>query len=78
MPVAFVCYNLSIIKDRQEAHMNQTTDTKPYEVKRSELPASCPPRGSSIDGLHPRVYLKFNADGIAKCPYCGAKYALED
>ena len=57
--------------------MNQATDTKPFMVKSSELPASCPPRGSSIDGLHPRVYLKFDADGNAKCPYCGAKYSLE-
>ncbi len=56
--------------------MNQTAETQPYQVNSSDLPASCPPRGSSIDGLHPRVYLKFKEDGIAKCPYCGAKFSL--
>ena len=57
--------------------MNQAAESQPYVVKPSELPASCPPRKSSIDGLHPRVYLKFKDDGNAKCPYCGAKFTLE-
>ncbi len=26
---------------------------------------------------HPKVYLPIEADGIAKCPYCGATYELD-
>ena len=61
--------------------MSQSVDenkaSQPYQVKSSELPAACPPQDSEAIGLHPRVYLKFN-DGSAKCPYCGAKFALVD
>jgi uncharacterized Zn-finger protein len=26
---------------------------------------------------HPRVFLEFNHDGVAKCPYCGTEYTLK-
>lgn len=26
---------------------------------------------------HPRVFLTFNDDGQAKCPYCGTEYRLK-
>ncbi|MBT8449528.1 MAG: zinc-finger domain-containing protein [Gammaproteobacteria bacterium] len=60
--------------------MSDTTETKsasPYVVKSTELPASCPPKGDAVIGLHPRVYLKFNDSGQSKCPYCGAKFVLQ-
>ena len=57
--------------------MNQAAEPVSFTVKSSELPASCPPKNSSVDGLHPRVYLKFK-DGKAKCPYCGAKFEIQD
>lgn len=57
--------------------VDETKAKPPYQVKKSDLPAACPPEDSEAIGLHPRVYLKFN-DGVAKCPYCGAKFALAD
>ncbi|MEL0035076.1 MAG: zinc-finger domain-containing protein [Gammaproteobacteria bacterium] len=58
--------------------MNQTAEPVSFTVSSSELPASCPPKNSSVDGLHPRVYLKFKDDGKAKCPYCGARFEIKD
>jgi uncharacterized Zn-finger protein len=26
---------------------------------------------------HPRVFLDFGHDGLAKCPYCGTEYRLK-
>ena len=59
--------------------MNHTAGEKqPHQVKSSDLPAACPPPESEAIGLHPRVYLKFNDEGNAKCPYCGAKFQIAD
>jgi uncharacterized Zn-finger protein len=27
---------------------------------------------------HPKVYLPIEAEGVAKCPYCGAEFELAD
>ncbi|MBI2779657.1 MAG: zinc-finger domain-containing protein [Gammaproteobacteria bacterium] len=32
----------------------------------------------SLWNSHPRVSLPIEATGKAKCPYCGAEYALKD
>ena len=58
--------------------MSDTATKQPHSVKSSDLPASCPPRDSSVASLHPRVYLKFDSSGSAKCPYCSAKFVLEN
>lgn len=52
----------------------------PIEVRRSELPLSCPRPGDSLWNMHPRVYLPIDEepDGEAVCPYCGAHYRLVD
>lgn len=47
-----------------------------YEVKREDLPLSCPMPGMYLWNSHPRVYLPIEAAGEAKCPYCGAEYFL--
>ena len=49
-----------------------------YEVRRSDLPLSCPMSGMSLWNSHPRVYLPIEDSGKAKCPYCGADYTLKD
>lgn len=49
-----------------------------YEVKRSELPLSCPMPSMALWNSHPRVYLPIEASGEARCPYCGAQYVLTD
>lgn len=55
-----------------------TTSTKDTVITLDEkaLPAFCPnpamPRWSS----HPRVFLEFDQNNNAKCPYCGTQYHL--
>ena len=48
----------------------------PISVVKDDLPFSCPPADSDNWNYHPRVFLDFNADGQAQCPYCGARYRL--
>lgn len=47
-----------------------------YEVRRSDLPLSCPMPGMSVWNSHPRVYLPIEKTGEAKCGYCGAEFVL--
>ncbi|MGB2972226.1 MAG: zinc-finger domain-containing protein [Candidatus Competibacter sp.] len=49
-----------------------------YEVKRADLPVSCPLPDMMVWNSHPKVYLPIEATGKAKCPYCGADYVLMD
>jgi len=49
-----------------------------YEVQRSDLPLSCPMPGMYLWNSHPKVYLPVAETGEAKCPYCGARYVLEE
>lgn len=51
---------------------------KVIQVQRADLPFSCPPPGIEVWNMHPRVYLAFDKDGEATCPYCGARYRLVD
>ena len=50
-----------------------------YEVRRADLPLSCPMPSMALWNSHPRVYLPIEAEGgRSQCPYCGAIYALID
>ena len=50
-----------------------------YEVRRADLPLSCPMPSMALWNSHPRVYLPIDADGgRSQCPYCGATYVLID
>jgi len=49
-----------------------------YQVKREQLPLSCPTPAMALWNSHPRVYLPIEATGSARCPYCGALFVLED
>ena len=49
-----------------------------YEVRRSDLPLSCPTPEMSLWNSHPRVYLPIEAEGESRCPYCGALFVLID
>ncbi len=48
------------------------------QVRRDELPLSCPRPGEAVWNMHPRVYLPIEKTGDAVCPYCGARYHLVD
>lgn len=64
--------------------MTESVATQPantecrYEVRRAELPLSCPTPAMALWNSHPRVYLPVEATGRAKCPYCGAVFVLVD
>ena len=47
-----------------------------YQVRREDLPLSCPMPGMYLWNSHPRVFLPIEETGAAKCPYCGATYPL--
>ena len=51
-----------------------------YEVRRADLPLSCPLPSMALWNSHPRVYLPIEAaeDREVQCPYCGAHYVLID
>jgi uncharacterized Zn-finger protein len=50
-----------------------------YEVRRSDLPLSCPLPSMALWNSHPRVYLPIEADGgECQCPYCGSHFVLID
>jgi uncharacterized Zn-finger protein len=48
-----------------------------YDVTVEDLPLSCPMPQMYLWNSHPRVYLPIEKTGSAKCPYCGAQYALQ-
>ncbi|MCU0935048.1 MAG: zinc-finger domain-containing protein [Gammaproteobacteria bacterium] len=49
-----------------------------YEVRRNELPVSCPLPSMALWNSHPRVFLPLEETGKARCPYCGAEFVLVD
>ncbi len=57
----------------------QANAQREYEVRRADLPLSCPLPSMALWNSHPRVYLPIVDDGgQSECPYCGAKYRLID
>ncbi|GJI97723.1 zinc-finger domain-containing protein [Duganella caerulea] len=57
------------------AHTSAATNA--VELEGKDLPAHCPNPAMPLWSSHPRVFLEFNHDGIAKCPYCGTAYRLK-
>jgi uncharacterized Zn-finger protein len=47
------------------------------ELEGKDLPAYCPNPAMPLWSSHPRVFLDFGHDGVAKCPYCGTEYMLK-
>ena len=57
----------------------QANAQKQYEVRRADLPLSCPLPSMALWNSHPRVYLPIeNEGGQSDCPYCGAHFVLVD
>ncbi|MBP6533554.1 MAG: zinc-finger domain-containing protein [Arenimonas sp.] len=46
------------------------------DVTRAQLPLTCPTPDMALWNQHPKVVLPIEANGHAKCPYCGAEYRL--
>jgi uncharacterized Zn-finger protein len=48
-----------------------------HVISKQDLPLSCPMPTASQWNSHPRVFLKLDKNGMASCPYCGARYMLK-
>lgn len=59
-------------------HAQQGCRETQVEVRRADLPLSCPQRRQRVWDAHPRVYLPIEKTGRAVCPYCGTQYHLVD
>ena len=62
---------------QDDSLVNANTETR-VEVKRAELPLSCPLPDQKLWNAHPRVYLPIEESGETCCPYCGTHYILAD
>ena len=58
------------------AHATPANAQQRYEVRRSDLPLSCPSPAMALWNSHPRVFIDVTSTGEAKCPYCGTVYKL--
>lgn len=56
----------------------QACTKRHYEITKTDLPLSCPPRDDRVWDAHPRVYLPIAEVGKVTCPYCDAEYILKD
>ncbi len=45
-------------------------------VDSNDLPIYCSFKDAKQLNMHPKVYMQFNEQGSAVCPYCGLKYEL--
>lgn len=63
-------------KAAQETTLIQPNAENHYDVTPADIPLSCPMPGMYLWNSHPKVYLPVEEEGRAKCPYCGATYAL--
>jgi uncharacterized Zn-finger protein len=48
-----------------------------YQVRKQDLPLSCPMPGMYLWNSHPKVFLPIEEKGDVKCPYCAAIYCLD-
>ena len=64
--------------DASNGSLDTASTNKSYQVKREDLPLSCPSPDQKLWDSHPRVYLPIEETGEASCPYCSAQYTLVD
>ena len=64
--------------DATDSSLGNANTQREYEVRRQDLPLSCPTSEQRLWNSHPRVYLPIEQTGTATCPYCSARYRLVD
>lgn len=64
--------------DASDSKLQDASTQREYEVRREDLPLSCPTPEQKLWNSHPRVYLPIEKTGSATCPYCSASYRLVD
>jgi len=60
------------------AKKNPACTYEKITVTRDMLPICCPLPDMEVWNAHPRVYLAFNDENQATCPYCSTEYFLQD
>lgn len=58
--------------------LTQANADNTYHVTTADLPLACPMPGTTLWNSHPRVYLPIEDKGESVCPYCGARYILQE
>ena len=64
--------------DAADPGLENANTERQYEVRREDLPLSCPTGDQKLWNSHPRVYLPIEETGTATCPYCSTGYRLVD
>ena len=64
--------------DASDSQLTDASTQCEYEVRRKDLPLSCPTPEQKLWNSHPRVYLPIEKCGSATCPYCSSTYRLVD
>lgn len=64
------------VTDANDDKLEAANTSNRYEVRRDQLPLSCPLPEQKLWNSHPRVYLPIEETGEARCPYCSAQYTL--
>jgi uncharacterized Zn-finger protein len=64
--------------DAQNDSLEYANTQNRVEIRRADLPLSCPLPNQKLWNAHPRVYLPIEDSGKASCPYCGTHYVLTD
>lgn len=61
--------------------MSDTPSSDPgqavVEITPAQVPAFCPNPAMPLWSSHPRIFLHFEENGEARCPYCGTRYRLK-
>ena len=57
--------------------LRQANADRRYTVPAADLPPACPMPGMTLWDSHPRVYLPIEEQGESICPYCGARFTLQ-
>lgn len=61
-----------------EIEKQPACNEKTYIVHHHDLPLSCPTDAMEIWNAHPKVYLPIEKTGMEVCPYCSARFVLQD
>lgn len=64
--------------DASDERLATASTQNVYQVRRADLPLSCPTHEQKLWNSHPRVYLPIEETGKVICPYCSAQYVLVD
>ena len=60
-----------------QASLRQANSARHYELPAESLPWRCPMPDAAPWNSHPRVFLRPDEHGKARCPYCSAEFVAK-